>query len=155
MRDRALGLSPVTSLVCKTKCMCAMQGPRQDAGLQTSVNMGVRTSAAIYNYAQQQGSSTRIVVTGLRTAEEVLALSGVDYMIVSERVCKKLADRGTLDGYNDGLAADQSQADCGIPALTPEAAMTVRFVFFFLCFHSPWAMSQACGFCVEPVCMTL
>ncbi|NJR42378.1 MAG: hypothetical protein HC767_06660 [Akkermansiaceae bacterium] len=85
----------------------------------------MRTTATIYNYAQQQGSSTRIVVTGLRTADEVLALSGVDYMIVSESVCKQLAQRGTLDGYNDGLAADKSVEDCGIPALTPEGAMQV------------------------------
>ena len=120
--------------------MRAMQGPRQDAGLQTSVNMGVRTTAAIYNYAQQQGSSTRIVVTGLRKADEVLALSGVDYMIVSESVCKQLAERGTLDGYNDGLAADQSMEDCGIPSLTPEAAMLVRFAAIHDC-----VSAAACG----------
>lgn len=102
-----------------------MQGPRQDAGLQSNVNMGVLTTSAIYNYAQQQGSSTRIVVTGVRTADEVLALSGVNYMIVSESVCRQLAERGTLDGYNDGLAASADVQDCGIPALTPEAAMKV------------------------------
>lgn len=106
------------------------QGPRQDAGLQASINMGVRTTAAIYNYAQQQGSPTRIVVTGLRTADEVLALSGVDYMIVSETVSKQLAERGTLDGYNDGLAATASVDDCGIPALTPESAMQVCVKFY-------------------------
>jgi transaldolase len=89
------------------------------------INMGVRTTAAIYNYAQQQGSSTRIVVTGLRKADEVLALSGVDYMILSDSVCKQLAESGTLHGYNDGLAADTSVSHCGIPALTPEAAMEV------------------------------
>jgi hypothetical protein len=108
-----------------------MQGPRQDAGLQSKVNMGVRTSTAIYNYAQQQGAATRIVVTGLRKADEVLALSGVDYMIVSQSVCKQLADRATLDGYNDGLAANTAVDDCGIPALTVDAAMKVRAVYPF------------------------
>lgn len=102
-----------------------LQGPRQDAGLVSDINMGVKTTAAIYSYAQQQGASTRIVVTGLRSADEVIALSGVDYMIVPEEIRKKLADRGTLDGYNDGLSADEPTEGSGIPMLSPEAAKTM------------------------------
>jgi transaldolase len=99
-----------------------LQGPRQDAGLVSNINMGVKTATAIYSYAQQQQSATRIVVTGLRKAEEVVALSGIDYMIVPGEIAKQLASRGTLDGYNDGLSAAAATEGSGIPMLSPEMA---------------------------------
>lgn len=84
--------------------------------------MGVRTAAAAYALAQRGGGGTRLVAMGLRTADEALALSGIDYMIVPDDVSAALAAQATLAGYNDGLsAAAPSGGAATVPALDSAA----------------------------------
>lgn len=99
-----------------------MQGPRQDAGGAGEINMGVRTAAAAYALAQRGGGGTRLVATGVHTAEEALALSGIDYMLIPDDVSAELAAQATLAGYNDGLSAAAAAASGGaVPALDAAA----------------------------------
>lgn len=88
-----------------------VQGPRQDAGGSSDINMGVRTAAAAYALSQRAGGQTRVIAMGLRTADEALALSGVDYMIIPDSVSAALEGQSTLAGYNDGLSAAKGAAD--------------------------------------------
>eukprot|EP00892_Ulva_mutabilis_P007282 jgi/Ulvmu1/4926/UM203_0005.1 len=99
-------------------------GPRQDAGGAGDINMGVRTVATAYALAQRAGGDTRVIAMGLRTADEALALSGVDYMIVPDEVSAALAAQATLAGYNDGLSAAVGAGGGGgaaVPALDAAA----------------------------------
>ena len=106
-----------------------MQGPRQDAGCDAKrVNVGVRIATAIYCYAHQAGAGTKVIVSGLRREEEVLQLSGVDYMVIPEKIVQKMAGQGTLQGYNDGLTAATSDDDAGgVPVLSQALADRTEF----------------------------
>lgn len=105
------------------------QAPRQDAGGDSSgINVGARAAAAMYAYAQQQGGVTKVIVAGLRKADEAIALSGVDYMIMPSDVSDKLRKQSTLQGYNDGLsAASSTEGTAGVPVLSVEAVAAREF----------------------------
>ena len=96
-----------------------LQGPRQDAGGDGKINVGVRTAESIYCYAQQQGGKTRVIVAGLRKQEEALQLSGIDYMVMPATIADKLRKQSTLQGYNDGFSATANETDANtIPQLS-------------------------------------
>jgi hypothetical protein len=97
-----------------------LQGPRQDAGCSSEANVGVRTAATAYTFAQREGAQppSRIVVIGVRKATEAKLLSGLDYMILPDNVQAQLQAEATLQGYNDGLSAAASVDDLGVPALS-------------------------------------
>jgi len=106
------------------------KGPRQDAGGDDSgINVGVRLAKAMYDYTRQFGAGTRIVMTGIRTIDEALQLSGADYLIIPETIQAKLKSATTLQGYNDGFTAVTSSDDDDefSPALTSHDAS--RHVF--------------------------
>lgn len=74
-----------------------VQGPREDAGGgSSSVNVGARLASAMYDFTRQFGAGTRIVMSGIRTVEEALQLSGADYLVLSDKLQAKLAAEETL-----------------------------------------------------------
>ena len=116
-----------SAAACLDGLACA-QGPRQDASGVSKVNVGVRTAAAIYTYAQQQGARTKVIAAGLRKPEEVLALSGIDYMIMPSEIVRKLENQSTLQGYNDGFTASQVEDDyADMPKLSDKYVQAHKF----------------------------
>jgi hypothetical protein len=81
----------------------------------------------MYCFAQQQGGVTKIIVSGLRTPEEVLQLSGIDYMIIPEKIVNKMRSQGTLQGYNDGLSAMPEHDSSGLPVLSDKFVQAHEF----------------------------
>lgn len=109
-----------------------VQGPRQDAGGASAANVGVRTAATAYTFAQREGDgdagTTRVVVVGVRTPAEALQVSGVDYMVLPDSVQQQLRSTATLQGYNDGLSAAARDSDgAGVPALSRAAVEAYEF----------------------------
>jgi hypothetical protein len=77
-------------------CMGCLQGPREDAGTASPVNVGVRLAAAMYDFTRQFGAGTKIVMTGIRSMEEAVQLSGADYLVLSDKLQAQLSSADTL-----------------------------------------------------------
>jgi len=61
------------------------------------------------------------MASGLRTAEDALALAGVDFLVAGPKVLQGLAAMPSAQGYNDGLSA--AAAPAGLAgALSPAGA---------------------------------
>lgn len=94
-------------------------------------NPGIPLVKKIYTYIHHAGGKTKIIASGMRTKKETLALAGCDYLVVGEHILKSLASTSTLDGYNDGLSAQQQYAGTMSPAMSPDqaAASEVEKIF--------------------------
>ncbi|KAL6782528.1 TAL2 [Auxenochlorella protothecoides x Auxenochlorella symbiontica] len=109
------------------------KGPREAAlavadEYGESVNPGLVLVETLYHYVKRFHPKTRIMASGLRTKAEALRLAGCDYLVVGPRVLEALAAAATLEGYNDGLRADEDEAPGELaPALTPAAAQAHDF----------------------------
>ena len=58
---------------------------------------------------------------------DALALAGVDYLVLNERVVDSLDKATTMQGYNDGFRADEND-DAGVAQqLSSQLAQTVEF----------------------------
>lgn len=62
-------------------------GPREDSGCISTVDPGVSLVEQMYNYVKQYHPSTRIMATAIRTKDDAMALSGLDYLVVPQKVC--------------------------------------------------------------------
>ena len=77
-------------------------------------------------YCRRFHPGTAVMASGVRTREEALALSGVDYLVAGPKVLASLAAKPTTAGYNDGLTAAAGSGGDG-PALTPARAAAMEF----------------------------
>mmetsp|Transcript_25893 Transcript_25893/g.56419 ORF Transcript_25893/g.56419 Transcript_25893/m.56419 type:complete len:389 (-) Transcript_25893:900-2066(-) len=96
------------------------KGPRQDAGYVSPVDPGVLLVIQLYNYVHKYHSKTKVMASGIRTKEDALALSGVDFLVAPAKVLKELGSTATTEGYNDGLHAAESAGSSS--ALNTKAA---------------------------------
>ncbi|CAL8466910.1 g6446 [Coccomyxa elongata] len=108
------------------------KGPREDSGFLSKVNPGVRMAARMYNYCQKYHPKTKVMVSGIRSTKDALALAGVDYLVVGPKVLAALAEAPTLQGYNDGLTTLPADDEYYSPRLSPEAAKEAEFEDFEL-----------------------
>ncbi|GAX80172.1 hypothetical protein CEUSTIGMA_g7610.t1 [Chlamydomonas eustigma] len=97
-------------------------GPRQDAAGQSSVDPGRLLVEQVYNYTKKFHPKTKVMASGIRTKEDAMALSGVDYLVVSSKVIAELSAVPTAAGYNDGLQAMGSVDEGMDVAFSLEAA---------------------------------
>lgn len=72
------------------------QGPRQDAGLVSDVDPGVKLMAKIYNYVKKYHPDVQLMASGIRTKKQALALAGLDYLVASPQARKTLLGPGFL-----------------------------------------------------------
>jgi|LauGreSBDMM110SN_4_FD.fasta_scaffold343441_1 hypothetical protein len=62
------------------------------------------------------------MASGIRTKADVLALCGVDFLVMPSKVLLELSVSPTVVGYNDGLhALDTNEEDSAV-ALSPDSA---------------------------------
>lgn len=71
------------------------QGPREDAGFRSAVDPGLRLTASLYNYVKKHHPRSKVMASGLRTADDALSLAGCDYLVLGGHVLKALADMPT------------------------------------------------------------
>lgn len=81
-------------------------GPREDSGFGSGVDPAIKLVQSIYAMLKQTDSSTKLLVTGVRSAKDALSLAGADYLVLSDKIIRQLAARPTLEGYNTGLSSD-------------------------------------------------
>ena len=62
------------------------------------------------------------MASGIRTKDDVLALCGVDYLVVPNKVLQDLSASPTVVGYNDGLHALDTNEEGSTAALSMESA---------------------------------
>ena len=104
------------------------EGPREDRAMAMAgygappINPGIPLVKKIYDHIHQKGSKTKLIASGMRSKDEVLALSGCDYLVVGPQVLNALKSTSTLDGYNDGLHASTQDFESLEPELSPEKA---------------------------------
>ena len=61
-------------------------------------------------------------------AADALALAGVDYLVLNERIVDSLDKATTLQGYNDGFRADEKDDESGVAQqLSSDSAQRVEF----------------------------
>ena len=70
--------------------------------------------------------ATKVMVSGVRSRDDALALAGVDFLVAGPKVLDALRETPTRAGYNDGLSAASAPADEAVP-LTAEAAAAATF----------------------------
>ena len=70
--------------------------------------------------------ATKVMVSGVRSRDDALALAGVDFLVAGPKIVALLREMPTRAGYNDGLSAASAPADEGVP-LTAEAAAAAEF----------------------------
>jgi len=97
-------------------------GPRQDAGLVSDVDPGVKLMIKVYNYVKKFHPDVQLMASGVRSKTQALALAGLDYIVVSPQVIKALEAAPTLSGFNDGLHAGTDSADDIEVVLSPRNA---------------------------------
>ncbi|KAK9792691.1 hypothetical protein WJX73_002290 [Symbiochloris irregularis] len=96
-------------------------GPRQDSGsLGLGDNPGLKLVERIYNYCHKHHPRTKVMVSGIRRKQDALALAGMDYLVVGDKVLSELGGTDTLQGYNDGFSASGPEQ----PGSTVEARLT-------------------------------
>lgn len=76
----------------------------------------------IYNYVRQYHPKTKVMASGIRTKDDVLALVGVDYLVLPRKVLLELSASPTVSGYNDGLHALDTNEEGATVALSQETA---------------------------------
>ncbi|DBA67125.1 TPA: hypothetical protein ACH3X2_001449 [Trebouxia sp. C0005] len=105
------------------------RGPRSDGGsLFDNDNPGVQLAERIYNYCAKYHPKTKVMVAGFRSKADALALAGVDYLVLNERIVDSLDKASTLQGYNDGFRADEKDDESGVPQqLSSDSAQQVEF----------------------------
>jgi len=102
------------------------KGPREDAGGSPGATPGVDLVARIWCYMRRFHPGTAVMASGVRTREEALALSGVDYLVTGPKVLAALAAKPTTAGYNDGLSGAGGAGESG-PALNAPRAAAMAF----------------------------
>lgn len=80
----------------------------------------------IFNFVKKHHPKTRLIVSGVRTREDALAVAGADYILAPAAVVEELRSMGTTAGYNDGLSGVSSGGGV-VRRLDPEAAQAVEF----------------------------
>lgn len=104
------------------------KGPRSDGGsLFDDDNPGVQLAERIYNYCRKYHPKTKVMVAGLRNKADALALAGVDYLVLNERIVHSLDAATTLQGYNDGFRADKPGDDSVPQQLSADSAQQAEF----------------------------
>lgn len=105
------------------------KGPREDSGgFDVGDNPGIKLVERIYNYCQKLYPKTKVMVSGVRRKEDALALAGVDFLVVGDKVLTELGGASTMQGYNDGLKATGDDDDATVqPQLTVAAAQRAEF----------------------------
>ena len=102
------------------------KGPREDAGGGGSGSSpGVALVTRIWCYTRRFHPGTAVMASGVRSREEALALSGVDFLVAGQKVLAALAAKPTTAGYNDGLRS--TGGDAPGPALTQAVADAAVF----------------------------
>lgn len=91
-------------------------GPREDAVQTEGLHPGRELVKKIFSYCKKQHPETRIMVSGVRTREDALAVAGVDYIILTPKVIRQLNEVPTAEGYN----YDLSGATGNLPVLGVE-----------------------------------
>lgn len=106
------------------------QGPREDSGFSSQVDPGLALLSELYTYTHKfHPQLTRIMASGLRTAEDALAVAGCDYLVLNPKVLQALKDMPTTQGYNDGLSAAAAAGGGGggfDRVLSPQGAQAAR-----------------------------
>lgn len=103
------------------------KGPREDAGgAGDGASPGVNLVTRIWCYMRRFHPGTAVMASGVRTREEALALSGVDFLVTGPKVLASLAAKPTTAGYNDGLRSTGGGSAPG-PALTQALADATEF----------------------------
>lgn len=102
------------------------KGPREDTGYRSAVNPGVELSKRIWAYCRTRHPGTRVMVSGVRSRDDALALAGVDFLVAGPRVLEALAATPTRSGYNDGLSGVLGEDEEPAP-LTDAAAAAYTF----------------------------
>lgn len=101
-------------------------GPRQDAGslVSSESDPGLDLVRSIYSYFLQHhhNHSPKLFVSGIRSKEDAMAVSGADFILLPLAVLQSLANEVTTAGYNDGLHIDEGQFK---PSLRPETMVEV------------------------------
>ena len=104
------------------------RGPREDSGYASSINPGIELTKRIWAYCRTRHPSTLVMVSGVRTRDDALALVGVDFIVAGPRVLDALAATPTRAGYNDGLvgAVSTDEESEGAPL---NAALAATYAF--------------------------
>jgi transaldolase len=102
------------------------KGPREDTGYRSAVNPGVELSKRIWAYCRIRHPASLVMVSGIRTREDALALAGVDFLVAGPRVLDALAATPTRSGYNDGLSGAAEEEETGA-RLTDAVAAAYSF----------------------------
>ncbi|WIA08686.1 hypothetical protein OEZ85_008111 [Tetradesmus obliquus] len=97
-------------------------GPREDSGASSGVDTGVRLASQLYGYIKKYHPKTQLMASGLRTADDALALAGCDYLVLTAKVMGDLEATPTLQGYNSGLSAASASEEDGIERMLSPAA---------------------------------
>lgn len=89
------------------------KGPREDSGFNASdFNPGIELAKRIWCFTQKyHKGKTRVMVSGIRSRDDALALAGVDFLVAGPKVLEALRDMPTRKGYNDGLSAASGTDD--------------------------------------------
>ena len=103
------------------------KGPREDSGFSdASYSPGIELAKRIWLFNQRFFAKTKVMVSGIRSKDDALALAGVDFLVAGPKVLEALRETPTRAGYNDGLSAASAPADDAVP-LTAEAAASTEF----------------------------
>eukprot|EP00210_Caulerpa_lentillifera_P002460 g2358.t1 len=95
-------------------------GPREDAVRTDDIHPGYELVKKIFSYCKKQHPETRIMVSGVRTREDALAVAGVDYIVLGPKVIHQLNEVPTAEGYN----YDLSGTSANFPVLGVEDRLT-------------------------------
>ena len=104
------------------------KGPREDSGSLSAAdyNPGIELAKRIWMFNKKFFPKTKVMVSGVRSRDDALALAGVDFLVAGPKVLEALREMPTRAGYNDGLSAASAPADDVVP-LTAEAAAAATF----------------------------
>ena len=104
------------------------KGPREDSGSlgASGYSPGIELAKRIWCYCRKFYPKTKVMISGIRSRDDALALAGVDFLVAGPKVLEALREMPTRAGYNDGLSAASAPAD-DVVALDAKAVAAAEF----------------------------
>lgn len=100
--------------------------PREDSGYRSPVDPGLALTTQIFNYVKKFYPRTRVMVSGVASRADALAVAGADFIVAPASVVEELANTPTAAGYNDGLSGAGEGVGAVERRLDAEAARRVE-----------------------------
>lgn len=91
-------------------------GPREDSGYKSPTDPGLALVKEVFYFLKRYHPKTKLIVSGIASRADALAVAGADYVLLPAAVRQELASTPTLSGYNDGLHEADGAASAALDA---------------------------------------